>query len=162
MFLQSAHSHVFHWRKEPTPSFSKAFHSTRVAFQAPVTIGSGIAECSRPQTNVLNLAPMGAYKYLVSPNLVELHAVSPLSTASRRAMRLSSFFAASRRHRSSIDRTASGEVLPNRLHGSGGSPQAPLHKNRSSFLSINLGKPVGYLRRYVASAGTQNENIFVQ
>jgi len=39
-----------------------AFHSTRVAFQAPVTIGSGIAECSRPQTNVLNLAPMGAYK----------------------------------------------------------------------------------------------------
>ena len=48
------------------------------------------------------------------------------------------------------------------LHGSGGSPQAPLPKNRSSFLSINLGKPVGYLRRYVASAGTQNENIFVQ
>jgi hypothetical protein len=26
------------------------------------------------------------------------------------------------------------------LHGSGGSPQAPLPKNRSSFLSINLGK----------------------
>jgi hypothetical protein len=62
MFLQSAHSHVFHWRKEPTPLLSMAFHSTRVAFQAPVTIGSGIAECSQPQTNVLNLAPMGAYK----------------------------------------------------------------------------------------------------
>jgi len=41
--------------------------------------------------------------------------VVALSTARCRAMCLSSFFAASRRHRSSIDRTASGEVLPNRL-----------------------------------------------
>jgi hypothetical protein len=65
-----------------------------------------------------------------------------------------------------LGRALAGLVRPDKhradLHGSGGSPQTPLPKNRSSFLSINLGKPVGYSRRYVASAGTQNENIFVQ
>ena len=45
------------------------------------------------------------------------------------------------------------------LHGSGGSPQAPLPKNGSSFLSINLGKPVGCLPRYVASAGPRTKTF---
>ena len=94
--------------------FRWSFSARACPFRHPRLSRSGTAECSMPRANVPNGAD-GVFSRDCSPQRNGASRVVALSTARNRAVRLSSFLAASRRHRSSIDRTASGEVLPNRL-----------------------------------------------
>ena len=94
--------------------FRWSFSARACPFRHPRLSRSGTAESSMPRGNVPNGAD-GVFARDCSPQRNGASRVVALSTARNRAVRLSSFFAASRRHRSSIDRTASGEVLPNRL-----------------------------------------------
>jgi hypothetical protein len=94
-------------------NFRWSFSARAYPFRHPRLSWSGTAECSMPRAKV----PDGADRFArdCSRQGNGASRVVVLSTARDRAVRLSSFFAASRRHRSSIDSTASGEVLPNRL-----------------------------------------------
>jgi hypothetical protein len=116
IFLQSAHFPVFTGENRQLLYFRWLFTARALVFQAPVTVAVGDCRMYRAANKRSQLvSPDGDLPVSGSGEPRGASRRGALSTASCRTMRPSSFLAASRRHRSSIDRTASGEVLPNRL-----------------------------------------------